>query len=327
MDEEAVSAPVGIILLVAIMVAIATGAAMVMRLPDAAPEPVEASGRARFVDGDHIVTMMGPDDLPLAGAWVDAETPNGSIRIDLSTLADQTSDGTHWRVGESLCLAGERTGCAVQGGGVSRITVYGRTQLLFALAFDAGPTIPSPPGFPTVGPPIETCFDILASGVVDTNCELSWTTYVVGSEMTQGPGGPKIHTYLSARPNETSPYVAILGGGKTAAGASEWLGQWPANSHIGLLGEAKLGSYYRSYQSDVADPHVLVLRDGDPVPSTPGYGGQVPVGVMLEPYTDDGKIDIGPHEIIVLFEFNDDLTVAAADYQDLVVLLQATHLA
>ncbi len=326
MDQRGVSATIGVVLLVAIAVTMAAGAALFIRAPEGGPDQIDASGRARIVDGDHVVTWLGPDDLALQGSWINAETPNGSIRIELAGLSNATADGQYWRVGESICLTGLGAACALPPQAMSRITVYAPQQLLFSLRFEAG-SAPAPAPGPTPAlAPIETCFDILSSGAVATHCQLAWTSVVVGSQITQGVGGATINTYLSARPNNATPYTQVYNGNKAQAGDAEWIGTWPSDSRIGLLGEAKLGSYYRSYESSVSDPHVMVLRDGDPVPQKPGYAGQVPVGSMLEPYTKDGNISIGPHEVIYLFEFNDDLTAAAADYQDLVVLLRAAYL-
>ncbi len=334
MDQDAVSAPIGTVLVVAIVVVMGTAAAFFLHAPTPDVDDINAAGRARSIDGDSLVTLMGPDDIPLKDAWVDVQTANGSKRIQLSTLAGQTYDGTHWRVGETLCFAGNKAGCALPAQGASRFTLYTATQQLFTVdladagGFAGGSNGLGGSGSPTPPPaPIATCFDILSSGGVSTNCDLSWTSYIVGTQITQGSGGATIHTFLSARPNETTPYTKIFGGNKTTEGAAEWLGNLPSDSRIGLLGEAKLGTFYRAYESDVNDPHVKVLRDGDPVPDAAGYAGQVPVSSMLAPYAQDGKINIGPHEVIVLFEFNDNLASPAADYQDLVVLLQAAHLA
>lgn len=69
---------------------------------------------------------------------------------------------------------------------------------------------------------------------------------------------------------------------------------------------------------------VMVLRDGDAVPSLEGFAGQTSIAGFLAPYIDGDThtVTIDADQIIYLFELGTtDLTSSAADFQDLVVLI------
>ncbi len=92
---------------------------------------------------------------------------------------------------------------------------------------------------------------------------------------------------------------------------------------VGACGSSgSTGSGWTRTRDSVSnDPFVIVLTNGDPVPSTPGWDGQIPVGLFLAPLSDGSHIVLDDDEVLVLFELGtDNLSSPAADFQDLVLL-------
>jgi Tfp pilus assembly protein PilE len=84
---------------------------------------------------------------------------------------------------------------------------------------------------------------------------------------------------------------------------------------------------YNHVNSDPSNDRVKVLRDGDPVPNTPGFAGQLSAKQYLEDYiSDDGTtMKLSPTQAIFLFEFTTaSLTSSSADFQDMVILASFT---
>jgi len=84
------------------------------------------------------------------------------------------------------------------------------------------------------------------------------------------------------------------------------------------------GSVHLSRNSFDESPAVKVLRDGDPVPNIDGFDGQAGavdfVQAYIDPDTNTMSMDV--NQSIYLFEIGTtNLTSAAADFQDLVVLV------
>ncbi len=70
-------------------------------------------------------------------------------------------------------------------------------------------------------------------------------------------------------------------------------------------------------------PQVILLRNGDPVPSNDGTFDQASIAEYLEPYTDavTNLITLEDHQIIYLFELGNTHTTSGVDFQDLVLLV------
>lgn len=98
------------------------------------------------------------------------------------------------------------------------------------------------------------------------------------------------------------------------------------NSTIDVTGTSwqTSGSVYLSRNSHVQSPSVKVLRNGDPVPNIAGFENQTDaiefVRQYIDPDTNTMTMDV--NQSIYLFELGTTrLTSAAADFQDLVVLV------
>jgi len=94
----------------------------------------------------------------------------------------------------------------------------------------------------------------------------------------------------------------------------------PANTPVTVGGHNENSG--GTYSNGGGSPNVVVLVDGDPVPNIPAFEEGVLEG-YLDPYVDDsGKIDIGPKDVIILYELETtDPAQPGFDLQDLVVLV------
>ena len=82
----------------------------------------------------------------------------------------------------------------------------------------------------------------------------------------------------------------------------------------------------RWYFSGRNDPNVLLLTDGDVPPEFTTWTTQSTLGTHISAYLDEeGRVDIGPRDVIVVFELTHTVTPGAGnnvgDFQDLIVLL------
>ena len=69
--------------------------------------------------------------------------------------------------------------------------------------------------------------------------------------------------------------------------------------------------------------YLIVLRNGDEVPTIKGFSNQDSIADFVEAYVKDGKILLEDNEAIFLFELGvTDLNSDAADFQDLVILME-----
>jgi len=81
---------------------------------------------------------------------------------------------------------------------------------------------------------------------------------------------------------------------------------------------------HRTVNTNGTTAQVLTLRDGDSVPTIPGFLGQDSIADMVKDYIDPNTLLVHLHkdEIIYLIELGTtDLDSEAADFQDLVVLV------
>lgn len=142
---------------------------------------------------------------------------------------------------------------------------------------------------------------------------------VMAAEMTYGAGGPEIDVTVKLFEDGSGTQ---LFGGEDVDGGETYNTILNSETAIAIEGRAKYGDQYdKTYRSDSGTEHVQVLVRGDELPDYAPFGDQQSLSFIMECYTDDeGLIDIGDNEVLLLFEFA-DVNGAAADFQDLVVLL------
>jgi hypothetical protein len=83
------------------------------------------------------------------------------------------------------------------------------------------------------------------------------------------------------------------------------------------------GNVYMTVDSGQNTQQVKVLRDGDAVPDIEGFENQNNIVDFVEDYIVDGHVRLDENEAIYLFELGTtNLSSSAADFQDLVVLIE-----
>lgn len=171
-------------------------------------------------------------------------------------------------------------------------------------------------------PPPTPSFSILPSGGVTPLCQGDVRLQVMGVQLTYGPGGPAIPVRVDFTRDNGASLAPLFGNAPVREGRNVSFADVPSGAVIGIRGRADYASFHAAYMSYVADPHVAVLKDGDRAPAVAGFDGQRPVASYLRGYVTNGTITLEPHQAIILYEFNPNLNSTAADFQDLVVLLE-----
>lgn len=123
----------------------------------------------------------------------------------------------------------------------------------------------------------------------------------------------------------SNPRSSVLPNIYAAGTAISIAGQsWERNAGQTGTGNGHWHSYL-SADSAVASTRVYALRNGDNVPNTAGWNNQASIADYVENYVDTAtkKMKLAANEVIWLFELGTtDLSSGAADFQDLVVLVQ-----
>ncbi|MHB8634353.1 MAG: hypothetical protein ACYDBQ_10405 [Thermoplasmatota archaeon] len=150
--QAAVSAVLSGILLVGIVSAVVVTFILIAHVP--APETKISSGaRADMVQGAYIVTLTGPDAIPVAGAHISYVADGIPHDVPLSEFAPSLRDSATWQVGEGLCLAGPVAGCNQPAAGKVEMTLATSRQVVFVLDLLTAPgtSSTSPAGATTSG--------------------------------------------------------------------------------------------------------------------------------------------------------------------------------
>lgn len=312
--EAAVTGPVGAILLVGIVVILVAVFALVSQsLRADTRDPVVSGGRATFGDEGYWVEPTGPDPIPVAGSTIILAVDGDEQRIPLSAFAAQLGGASSWVAGTKICIIGPPPCHQPNGLNVS-LQVYSSTEFVFRV----GALRSQAPTF-TIG----------GGGglVIPTNGPFDVRLQIVGAEITCGPNGNPIPVTARLTQNGGTSYQPIFGGlpVNPAGGQEMTLVAVPPGSVLGVEGRATLPScsgFDHTYNSLSGSDHVMVLQAGDAAPNKPIYGGQTGLASFMAPYvnTISRTMVLDPNQVIILFEFTDDLDSDAADFQDLVVL-------
>ena len=165
----------------------------------------------------------------------------------------------------------------------------------------------------------------LQDGTVIPEADYTADVELLGTGFTYGAGGPRIPVTVDVLVDGTTyePWPGNVNDGGNPR--SHTLSNQPANAGISVTvtgdpdGEY-VGSRTRA-STDTEDGWVYVLRDGDTPPNLEGFGDQDDAAAYVQPYLEDGTLDLASNEAIFLFELGDSRSGAAADYQDAVVLV------
>lgn len=169
-------------------------------------------------------------------------------------------------------------------------------------------------------------FSLSSNGVITILGSLNVTYTVIGSQLTYGAGGPNIDVTAKYRKN-TGPWTDLFGGGAingNGGQVSTVTGLKSGNTLItnfrAYFKQKGWLTYDKTYATNDGSDHVRILRDGDTPPSAAAYGGQTSLKTYLQSILDaQGKIDVGPYELVLLAEMGDCTNCASGDFQDAVV--------
>jgi fibronectin type 3 domain-containing protein len=169
----------------------------------------------------------------------------------------------------------------------------------------------------TINPPF---FNILPTGGVTVLRNANVNVTVLGTQITYGAGGPNVPVTAWWTQNGGTTTTPLFSSQAVVAGNLANFTVGPG-AILGVRGSANYQTFHATYNSYDGDPHVAVLRNGSAAPSVNAFNGQTPLSAYLAPYVVNGTIRLTPTQVIVLFEFNPTLNSVAADYQDLVLLM------
>jgi hypothetical protein len=183
----------------------------------------------------------------------------------------------------------------------------------------------------------------LNNGVVTTNTSLTMNVRYLGGDIVCGNPLHPIPTsgLVTLKEGNASPVTNYL---TMTPGVDTTISNVTADTTMTISGKAEgnsgsgscNGSTYGPYTSNNTT-QVRALKNGDNVPSTPGYLGQTSIDAILTSAssnpvtgrpivnTTTHKIDLAASQVIYLFEFGStDPNSAAFDLQDMVVLATIT---
>lgn len=172
-------------------------------------------------------------------------------------------------------------------------------------------------------------FTVGSNGTITTNSSLSVAYTVIGSQLTYGAGGPDIDVTAKYKKSPGNSWSNLFGGDEINGNGGQT--STVTGFSNGTTLNTNFRAYYRSrgwltydqtYATNDGSGHVRILRDGDTPPSAAAYGGQTSLKTYLQSILDqNGNINIGEHEVLLLAEMGTCTNCASADFQDAVVKL------
>ncbi|MDX1740039.1 MAG: hypothetical protein R3178_02050, partial [Rhodothermales bacterium] len=155
---------------------------------------------------------------------------------------------------------------------------------------------------------------------------------VIGTAITAGSYDVPVTTKLHLGDEEREDFGAFEDPSAGAVGGGDVFEPstvYSAGTPISVSAQSWLKSGNTGWKKHIKqdsrqdDKHLLVLRDGDPVPTVAGYSGQTSAVEFLKDYIDSsGNVTLEPNQSIYLFELGTvNRNQAAYDLQDLVVLV------
>ncbi|MFB6104742.1 MAG: type IV pilin [Halobacteriaceae archaeon] len=317
---RAISPVVGILLMLAIVVAL--GAVTTVLLLDfgavlSQPAPLyaqDSSVEVAVVNGSIANQTLVLDHR--GGDAVAVDTLRIHIRSNGTTIVrsvphtGDVSDGT-WSPGETLPLA-LTTAQVCRGGDHLQIEVVYQGE-------DTSHIVS------TEQVPIRYGGFTIRDGSLVPVTDYTATATVIGTGLTYGSPGPNIPIFLTVQigGRTYTPWPGNVNNPNNPR--THTFTDQPAGAPIDVAATRAAYGYLDSATrwSNGSTDWVRVLRDGERPPNIQGYGGQASIAGYVDPYVNDstGRIEIAANQAIYLFELGTSPTGAAADYQDIVVLV------
>jgi fibro-slime domain-containing protein len=161
--------------------------------------------------------------------------------------------------------------------------------------------------------PFAAMLSVLGSAITSDGVDIPVTVQVrIGENVLEpfgpyaAPGSGDVNDHTN--PRHFIPPATYAAGSAITVASTSWMD----------------GSVHMAANSLEASPYVLVLRDGDAVPDIDPFDDQAAIATFLDGYVDAvaGQVTLEANQAIFLFELGTtNLSAAAADFQDLVVLI------
>ena len=172
-------------------------------------------------------------------------------------------------------------------------------------------------------------------GVFVAPCGGALEATVLASTLRLGAGGADVPISVGFALSGEPLGVSSLGSG-LAPGSRRALAVGPGRRvafvtapRLDFLGAAAPTQVRSDSPGGFADapfvPRCVMALDGDRVPhaNRPGFDGQPSLAQILSPYTNrDGRLALGPNRAILAYEYSSHFHSPAADFQDMVLLVQ-----
>lgn len=176
-------------------------------------------------------------------------------------------------------------------------------------------------------PTCEDRFYVQDDGTIVTTGPLDITWRALGSEVTFGNGGPEIQVTVKYSKDDGKKWKKLFQGKDIDGGESQTVSNITTGSKVltkirGTYQFLWWLTFDQEYTSNDQTGHVITLRDGDELPDYPAFGNQQNLTAFLQDIVDeDGRIDIGPYDAVLLVELF-DLFGIGIDFQDAVLLME-----
>lgn len=131
--SDAVSSVVGTVLMLGITLAVFAGFSL-FALDSVSEDQRKLRADLGVVqEGDNVLLQhRGGDALDLGLGLLQLTVDGSETELPLADLADQTEDGTTWRIGETLCLAGPQPPCQYGEGQLGRVVLVYENAIVLA---------------------------------------------------------------------------------------------------------------------------------------------------------------------------------------------------
>ncbi len=183
---------------------------------------------------------------------------------------------------------------------------------------------------------------IASDGTIHILGSLSVSFESLGAQFGYGNGGPVVPVTVSYRKKNSGSWTSLFSGNQIngTGGATQTVTGFSTSNNQNKLYVRFKAYYYQSrwltyenyaYSNEI--PSVLMLHDGDTPPTITAGNGQQTISTLLQPITDEnGKIDVGQFDVVLIADFNREScssctdyfcsNCSGVDYQDGVVLVQ-----
>ena len=167
----------------------------------------------------------------------------------------------------------------------------------------------------------DDAFTLLPDGTIETTGTVDATVKVLGSQVSEGAGGPAARIVVSMSTDEGDTWVPLFDGQTVRGGEEDVVQNLPSGTKLLIRVNGRHSWLFnRTFLSNNSAGHMLALRNGHrlPVGSYDAFGNPAGLASFLRAIIEDGRIKIHPKSVVFLTEL-DALWKGASKFQDAVV--------